>query len=271
MEAMNEVEHYLNVAKEVSKEAGYFLKKNFENKKRIEYKGDVNLVTSYDKLSQDLIYKKLKSYFPHHSFLAEENLEHAGEEEFRWIIDPLDGTTNYAHGYPIFCVSVALEYRGKVILGVVYNPMLDELFWGIENKGAFLNSKKIKVSSTKELDKSLLATGFPYDLRESKNNNINHFNNFVLKAQAVRRCGSAALDLCYVACGRLDGFWELKLFPWDIAAGMLIVKEAGGKLSDFKNNEIDIYTKEIVASNGLIHSQMVKILKLGEQNEEIKK
>ena len=266
---MNKIEHYLNVAKEISMEAGCFLKKNFENKKKIEYKGDVNLVTSCDKVSQDLIYKKLKSYFPHHGFLAEENLEHRGEE-FRWIIDPLDGTTNYAHGYPVFCVSIALEYRGKIILGVVYNPMLDELFWGIENKGAFLNNKKIKVSSTNELDKSLLATGFPYDLRESKNNNINHFNNFVLKAQAVRRCGSAALDLCYVACGRLDGFWELKLFPWDIAAGMLIVKEAGGRVSDFKNNVIDIHAKQIVASNGLIHSQMIEILKLGEQNGEVK-
>ena len=269
MEAMNKIEHYLNVAKEISMEAGCFLKKNFGNKKKIEYKGDVNLVTSCDKASQDLIYKKLKSCFPHHGFLAEENLEHRGEE-FRWIIDPLDGTTNYAHGYPVFCVSIALEYRGKIILGVVYNPMLDELFWGIENKGAFLNNKKIKVSSTKELDKSLLATGFPYDLRESKNNNINHFNNFVLKAQAVRRCGSAALDLCYVACGRLDGFWELKLFPWDIAAGMLIVKEAGGRVSDFKNNVIDIHAKEIVASNGLIHPQMIEILKLGEQNGEVK-
>jgi myo-inositol-1(or 4)-monophosphatase len=261
---MIEIEYYLQIAKEIAKEAGEFLKKNFGNKKTIEYKSDVNLVTSYDKLSQEFIYKKLQSYFPQHGFLGEEDLEYKSKDGFRWIIDPLDGTTNYAHGYPVFCVSIALEYKEKIILGVTYNPMLDELFWGIKGKGAYLNNKRIKVSNTKELNRSLLATGFPYDVRESKNNNIKHFNNFVIRAQAVRRCGCAALDLCYVACGRLDGFWELKLFPWDIAAGMLIVKEAGGSLSDFKSNKIDIYTKEIVASNGLIHSQMIEILNLGE-------
>jgi myo-inositol-1(or 4)-monophosphatase len=253
----------LKVAKETAKEAGKILRKNLEKKNIIEYKGEVNLVTSVDKLSQEYIYEKLSSYFPGHGFLAEEELEKKSKTEFRWIIDPLDGTTNYAHGFPVFCVSLALEWKGRIILGVIYNPMINELFWAVEKRGAFLNNKKIRVSKTKELDRSLLATGFPYDLRESKENNIGHFNNFVLRAQAVRRCGSAALDLCYVACGRLDGFWELKLFPWDLAAGMLIVKEAGGQLSDFKNNKIDIYTKEIVASNGLIHSQMIEILNLG--------
>ncbi|MCP2520808.1 inositol monophosphatase [Candidatus Aminicenantes bacterium AC-335-K20] len=261
------IDRYLQIASEVAKEAGKFLKENFENIKEIEYKGEVNLVTEYDKEAQELIYSKLSSAFPEHGFLGEEDLEKRGDYEFRWIIDPLDGTTNYAHGYPVFCVSIALEHRDRIILGVVYNPMLDELFWAIEGRGAYLNNRKIKVSSTKELDKSLLATGFPYDLRESKNNNINHFNNFILKVQAVRRGGSAALDLCYVACGRLDGFWELKLFPWDIAGGMLIVKEAGGKVSDFRGNEIDPYAKEILASNGFIHSQMIEILKLGEKNE----
>ncbi len=265
------IDRYLQIAKETAKEAGEILKKNLGRKNIVEYKGEVNLVTSQDKLSQEFIYQKLSSYFSNHGFLAEEELEKRSKAEFRWIIDPLDGTTNYAHGFPVFCVSLALEYKKRIILGVIYNPMLNELFWAIEDKGAYLNNKKIQVSSTQELDKSLLATGFPYDLRESKENNIEHFNNFVVQAQAVRRCGSAALDLCYVACGRLDGFWELKLFPWDLAAGMLIVKEAGGYLSDFKNRKINIYTKEIVASNGLIHSQMIKVLNKGKiKNEKFK-
>ncbi|MFQ6081752.1 MAG: inositol monophosphatase family protein [Candidatus Aminicenantia bacterium] len=260
---------YLKIAKKVVKEAGKILKENLSREMKVEYKGEVNLVTSQDKLSQEIIYQKLSSLFLEHDFLAEEELEKIKGSEFRWIIDPLDGTTNYAHRFPIFCVSIALEYRGKVILGTIYNPMLDELFWAVKGEGAFLNNKPIKVSSTQELDKSLLATGFPYDLRESEENNINHFNNFLVRTQAIRRCGSAALDLCYVACGRFDGFWELKLFPWDLAAGILIVEEAGGRISDFRDKEVNIYAKEIVASNGLIHQQMIEVLDL--ENYSVKK
>lgn len=185
--------------------------------------------------------------------------------DFRWIIDPLDGTTNYAHRFPVFCVSIALEVSGRITLGVIYDPMRGEMFSAIKGKGAALNGKKITVSSERELDKSLLSTGFPYDIRESEENNLDHFSRFITKAQAVRRCGSAAIDFCYVACGRFDGFWELKLAPWDVAAGVLIVEEAKGRISDFRGYEFSIYDKEILASNSLIHDQMIAVLRLSEK------
>lgn len=255
-------EQFLDVAKGAAQKAGHMLKKNLEESMEIHFKGEVDLVTNYDTQSQMIIFDHLSSNFPDHDFLAEEGLSQKKGQEYRWIIDPLDGTTNYAHHYPVFTVSVALELKGEVILGLVYDPMREEIFTALKGEGAFLNGKTIKVSSIEDLDKSLVATGFPYDLRVSQRNNIDHFNHFLVRVQGVRRCGSAALDLCYVACGRFDGFWELKLKPWDVAAGALIVQEAGGYVSDFQNSAFSIFDPEILATNGLIHTQMVDVLQL---------
>lgn len=255
---------YLNVAIEIAKEAGKFLKINLGKVKNIQTKKEeINLVTEIDKESEKKIVEFIKSKFPHHSILAEESGEAKSDSGYKWIIDPLDGTTNYTHSFPIFCVSIALEYKGEVILGVIYDPNFDELFWAEKNKGAFLNGKKISVSKTDKLIKSMLATGFPYNVRENPDNCIEHFVNFLMEAQAIRRLGSAALDLAYVACGRLDGFWEVNLNPWDVAAGKIIIEEAGGKLTDFYGNKFSIYTRGVVASNGLIHQQMLEVIKRG--------
>jgi myo-inositol-1(or 4)-monophosphatase len=216
-----------------------------------------------DLLSEKVIVSEIRKRYPDHSLLAEEKTDLQENSPYRWIIDPLDGTTNYAHGFPVFSVSIALEKAGEVILGVVYDPTRDELFVGKKGKGTRLNGRKVHVSSTPKLSESLLATGFPYDLRESPADNFDHFRNFALRVHAVRRAGSAALDLCYVAAGRFDGFWEMKLGPWDLAAGGLMVREAGGKITDFLGNPISLDGKYVVASNGKIHRQMVQILKLG--------
>lgn len=253
-------------AKKLALEAGEILKRKFGKVRRIDFKGEINIVTEADCISQEYIKKSIKEKYPDHSILSEEDLEIKSSAPFRWIVDPLDGTTNFAHGLPIFAVSIAVEYEGEIFTGVVYNPISKELFWAERGEGAFLGKRRIKVSETNSLSKALLATGFPYDIREDSNNNLNHFSNFALRAQAIRRLGAAALDLCYVACGRFDGFWELKLFPWDVAAGILIVEEAGGKITDFKGFPTDIYSKEIVASNGKIHDEMIKVL-----NEKPKK
>ncbi len=259
--------NFFNMKKEISKyakrvaiEAGELLKKKFGKVKRIDFKGEINIVTEADCISQEFIKKLIKEKYPEHSIISEEDLEIKSSAPFRWIIDPLDGTTNFTHGLPIFAISIAVEYEKEMFTGFVYNPITEELFWAERGKGAFLGKKRIKVSQTGSLNRSLLATGFPYDIREDSNNNLNHFSKFALKAQAIRRLGSAALDLCFVACGRFDGFWELKLFPWDVAAGILIVEEAGGKVTDFKGLPTDIYSKEIVASNGKIHNEMIEIL-----------
>jgi len=233
--------------------------------KRTRYKGVVNLVTEADRLSEDAIIKIIRKSFPEHDILTEESKGYEKESDYKWVIDPLDGTTNYAHGFPVYCISIGLEKEGEIILGVVYNPVLEELFVAEKNKGAFLNGKKIHVSSQRKLSRSLLATGFPYDIRESKVNNLDHFRNFALKSQAIRRAGAAALDLCYLAKGIFDGFWELKLSPWDTAAGSLIVKEAGGKVTNFSGKKFSIYQKNILATNGKIHNQMVSVLKLGKK------
>lgn len=253
---------FLTVAKDAAQKAGLMLKKNLVESMEIQFKGAVDLVTNFDTQSQKIIFNHLSSHFPDHDFIAEEDLSQKKNQEYRWIIDPLDGTTNYAHRFPIFTVSIGLEAKGEIVLGLVYDPMREEMFTALKGEGAFLNGETIKVSSVEELDKSLVATGFPYDLRVSEENNIVHFNHFLVRVQGVRRCGSAALDLCYVACGRFDGFWELKLRSWDMAAGALIVQEAGGHVSDFKNGPFHISKPEILATNGLIHTQMVDVLQL---------
>ena len=252
---------FKKTAIDAAKKAGLLLKKNIDKAHRIEFKGVIDIVTEMDKKAEDIIIKTFKNAFPEHGILTEESLEQKSSSEYRWIIDPLDGTTNYSHGFPVFCVSIALEKQGEIILGVVYNPMLNELFTAEKDKGAYLNNKKIKVSNISNLSKSLLATGFPYDVRTSPENNINHFSNFAVRAQAIRRAGAAALDMCYVACGRFDGFWELKLKPWDTAAAMLIINEAGGIVTDFGGKPFSLYSGETLASNGLLHDAMIKVLK----------
>ena len=251
---------FKKTAIDAAKSAGLLLKRNIGRRHTIEFKGVIDVVTEMDIKAEDMIMKTIKARFPEHGILTEESFEQKSGSGYRWIIDPLDGTTNYSHGFPIFCVSIALEREGEIILGVVFNPMLNELFTAEKGKGAYLNSKKIRVSGISELTKSLLATGFPYDVRTSPDNNISHFANFAVRVQAIRRAGSAALDMCYVACGRFDGFWELKLKPWDTAAAMLIIKEAGGIVTDFKGSAFSLYSGETLASNGLVHDEMIEIL-----------
>lgn len=257
------MEKFRKIAIQAALKAGEILNKNRGRVKSVNYKGKINIVTEIDLLSERAILRIIKKNFPDHSILTEESREQETGSEYKWIIDPLDGTTNYAHDFPSYCVSIALEKKGKVILGVVYNPLLDELFTVELGKGAFLNNRRIYVSSTRNLSKSFLATGFPYDIRESKITNLDHFANFAVRSLAIRRAGSAALDLCYLAMGRFDGFWELKLSPWDTAAATLLVKEAGGKVTNFEGKKYSIYSKHLLATNGRIHQQMIKVLKLG--------
>lgn len=255
-------EHILDIAKEAALTAGKFLEKNYDRQTEIEFKGAIDLVTQKDRESQQMIYKIIKNHFPQHSILGEEDLNVEKDKELLWLIDPIDGTTNFAHSLPIFCVSIAFMEKGIPQVGVVYVPLLDELFHAVRGKGAFLNKKQIHVSKKTELGKSLLGTGFPYDRRVSEINNVDHFNKFIVRALCIRRMGSAAIDLCYTAAGRFDGYWELKLFPWDSAAGMLMVEEAGGTVTDFSGNPFDPFKKECLASNSHIHSQMLEVLKI---------
>ncbi len=244
----------------IAREAGVFLKERLNNKHVIAYKGDINIVTDADRLSEEIITSKISQKYPSHDILAEESTGTYKGSDFRWIIDPLDGTTNYAHGYPVFCVSIALERKGEICLGVIYNPMLEEMFVAERGKGAFLNGRKISVSSTADLTRSLLATGFPYDIRDDENNNINYFSGMAKKARAIRRAGSAALDMAYIAMGRFDGFWELKLMPWDTAAGWLLIHEAGGVVTDIFGDAFSLTSPHILATNGKIHREMVNVL-----------
>lgn len=244
-----------------AKKAGRLLKTMSQGDLKVEYKSEIDLVTQADRAAETLVVKMLRRSFPGDDILTEEtNRDRTGSDR-RWIIDPLDGTTNYAHRFPFWCVSIAFEYKGQVVLGAIYNPNLNELFTARKGQGARLNGRKIKVSSQASLKKSLLATGFPYDVHYSRKDNLDNFRKFIKRAQAVRRPGSAALDLAYVACGRFDGFWEMKLKTWDMAAASLMVSESGGKLSGFRGQKFSIYVPECLASNGKIHKQMVGILK----------
>jgi myo-inositol-1(or 4)-monophosphatase len=256
---MGEYSIYLDAALAVALEAGDILRADFSRAGEVRFKGIVNLVTETDLASQALIHRRLSDRFPGHDFLAEEDLRKDSGAEFRWVFDPLDGTTNFAHRFPVFCVSLALERRGELVCGVVHNPISAETFRGELGGGAFLGETPIRVSPIDDLDKALLATGFPYDIRETRAN-MGHHDDFLLRTQAIRRCGSAAIDLCYVACGRFDGFWEMKLSPWDTAAGAVILKEAGGRITDFQGRPVDIYKPEVCASNGLVHEAMLSVL-----------
>jgi len=260
---MSQWRKFLPAAREAALAAGRLLRRGLGEAVEVDYKGAVDLVTNFDRLAQEVIVGRLSAAHPDHAILAEEGLRPRGEPEFLWVIDPLDGTTNFAHRLPVFAVSIGLMFGGAPVLGVVLDPVRRDLFTATAGGGAFLNGRPLRVSGVGDLDRSLLATGFPYDIRDSPVNNLDHFQNFCLRAQAVRRCGSAALDLCYLACGRFDGFWELKLKPWDVAAGGLIVLEAGGRVSDLDGGPFRIDGGETVATTGLIHEAMLEVLKLG--------
>jgi myo-inositol-1(or 4)-monophosphatase len=254
----------LDFAISVARSAGGLLRDRVGTRIDVSHKGqDINLVTDVDLASERLIREAIASHYPRHQVLAEEGGLTDSPSEYRWVVDPLDGTTNFAHGYPVFCVSIALEQQGETVLGVVYDPMRDELFSAERGSGAALNSRPIHVSKTQELGRSMLSTGFPYDIRTSNLTNLENWANFATAAQALRRTGAAAIDLCYVACGRFDGFWELSLSPWDTAAGALIVTEAGGRLSDFSGGSFSNYRPQMVASNGAIHGSMLEVLAKG--------
>lgn len=226
----------------------------------VEYKGDVDLVTEADRESERFLVGRLTRLLPEASILAEEGSGILRDPDLRWIVDPLDGTTNFAHGYPVFCISIALEKAGECILGIVHDPMRKESFVAIRGEGARCNGDSIQVSGAGKLSESLLVTGFPYDVRTAARNNLTQFGRFLRSARAVRRDGSAALDLAYLAAGRFDGFWEEGLAPWDVAAGSLLVEEAGGRISGYRGEANDFGAGHIVASNGRIHEAMLEVL-----------
>lgn len=249
----------LAVAVEAALAGGDILTSYFGGDFRISYKGALNLVTEADLASEKEVVAILKKRFPGAAILAEEGGEEHGESGFRFIIDPLDGTTNFAHGYPVFAVSIGCEDARGLVAGVVYDPIREELFTAARGKGAFLNGRRLRVSVTGELAQALLVTGFPYDLKEDLSANLRLFNRFMGASRAVRRDGSAALDLCHVAAGRFDGFWEEKLGPWDTAAGALVVEEAGGRVTDLAGGEFDYRKGAVVASNSILHDQMLAL------------
>ncbi len=249
----------------MAREAGALLLTYFQQGLKIEYKGDADLVTAADRAAEKLIRERITDQFPSHDVLGEEQgLDDQGGD-YRWYVDPLDGTTNFAHGYPVFCVSMALEHRpegaaGTRVAGVVYDPTRDELFAAEKGRGAHLNGKPMHVSKAAQLKECLLATGFPSQKRH-KNPNIHFYHQITLRTHGVRRAGSAALDLCNVASGRFDGFWEFNLNPWDTAAGVLIVEEAGGKVTRFDGSPFEIDSRETLGSNGLVHDAMLQEFK----------
>ena len=253
---------YLELAVQLAREAGDILKHYARREKHVEFKGRANLVTIADKESEALIIGGIQKYFPDHAILAEESgaTESRPDASVRWIIDPLDGTTNFAHQYPFYCVSIGVEVNGVVKAGAVYDPTRDEMFSAARGEGAFMNSEPLRVSDVQRLSHALLLTGFPYDFRERIELAVGHFRAFLMESQAVRRGGSAALDLCHMAAGRCDGFWEMKLQPWDTAAGSVIAEESGARITDFSGGPFSIYRKEILASNGHIHGEMASVL-----------
>jgi myo-inositol-1(or 4)-monophosphatase len=240
----------------IAREAGALLMHYFHQHLKVEYKGDADLVTAADRASEVLIRERIQQQFPGHDVLGEEQGLNDQGSDYRWYVDPLDGTTNFAHGFPVFAVSMALEYKGVRIAGVVYDPTRNELFAAEQGGGATLNDEKIHVSQTAALKESLLATGFPSHKRH-KNPNIHFYHQITLRTHGVRRAGSAALDLCNVASGRFDGFWEFNLNPWDTAAGALFVEEAGGKVSRFDGSPFELDSRETLASNGLLHDALL--------------
>jgi myo-inositol-1(or 4)-monophosphatase len=248
----------LEAAISAAREAGRVLREGFGWQHTVRYKGEVDLVTEVDEQAEQVIQEILLGAFPSYGMLAEEGGWLPGEEDARWIVDPLDGTTNYAHGLPIFAVSIALERVGEVVLGMVHDPMREETYVAERGGGATLNDEPISVSDTDESNRALIATGFPYD-RNKVPEALDLFGRFAGLTRGMRRLGSTALDLCYVASGRLDGYYERGIWAWDIAAGSLILKEAGGKVTNYQGSELDLEGREIVASNGALHPAMTRL------------
>ena len=248
---------YLPDLERIAREAGTLLMDCFARRVKIEYKGEVDLVTEADRASEKLIVERLRACWPEHGIVAEEGTRSETDAEYRWYVDPLDGTTNFAHGYPVFCISIALARRdGQLEAGVLYDPTRDEMFAAARGGGARLNGEPIQVSKTKALAESILGTGFPSHKRH-KNPNIFFYHQITLRSHGVRRAGSAALDLANVACGRYDGFWEFNLNPWDTAAGVLLVLEAGGEVTRFDGTPFRLDSREVLASNGLVHQELL--------------
>jgi myo-inositol-1(or 4)-monophosphatase len=258
---------WVSWAEPIAREAGAQLRDFLAAGVETEYKGDVDLVTVADRTVEKLIRGRLRDAFPEHGVFGEEGTRERMEGEFRWYVDPLDGTTNFAHGFPQFCVSMGLEHRasglasgedGTLVAGIIYDPTRDELFCAERNKGAWLNGRPIHVSRIPDLAESLIATGFPSRKRHDSPN-VHFYQEFTLRSHGVRRAGSAALDLAWTACGRLEAFWEFNLNPWDTAAGILLLEEAGGRITDFAGNRYRLDSREVLASNGLIHDEMVAL------------
>ena len=254
---------YLQAALPIARDAGDMLAENFGQKRTVELKGVINLVTEMDRRAEELIVTRLSKTFPDFAIVAEEGSARASENSLAWYVDPLDGTTNYAHGLPIFCVSLGLMCGSIPICGIVYHPLGRETFTGVHGGGAFLNGHALQVSSTTELTNAILATGFPYDIRESELDNLDHFARFAKKARAIRRMGAAALDLAWTAAGRFDGFWEMKLAPWDCIAGALMCQEAGGVVTDFAGRLFDPFRGQAIAANPTLHPQIVQLVAEG--------
>ncbi len=259
------ISEYLKTARTAAEKAGVILIQHLTLPKKVRYKGTIDLVTDVDRQAEAIIISVLKDAYPSHDILSEESEFKSTRSSFLWIVDPLDGTTNYAHGYPCFCVSIALQIEGRLGLGVVYNPLTKDFYTAIAGEGAFKNNRPLHVSKVRMVQQALLCTGFPYDIGISERNNIKEFTRVIRHAQGVRRDGSAALDLCRVAEGSFDGFWELKLKPWDVAAGALIALEAGGRVTSFGGEPFDPFTDTILCTNGLIHEELRSLL----QNEQI--
>lgn len=252
------METYLPIAVEIAREAGALLVQLFQHPQEISYKRKSDLVTGADRRSELLIVERLRSHFPKHAVVSEEGGGHKADSDYCWYVDPLDGTTNFAHGFPVFCVTLGLAYRGEIVVGVVYDPVREELFTAERGAGAYLNNKHIRVSKTAQLSESLLATGFP-PFATNHDLNIQFYFRFTVQSHGIRRAGSAALDFCSVAAGRFEGFWELKLNPWDKAAGSLLVTEAGGRVTDLAGRPFNVLGDDVFASNGLIHDQMLAV------------
>ncbi len=257
---MLDVNKALDFAVETVREAGALLRDYYRSGVTVKYKGEIDLITEADHASEGLILKRIRSAYPDCAILSEESGASATASPNVWIVDPLDGTTNFAHGLPIFSVTLALMVNDLIEVGVTYDPIYDELYTAQRARGAYLNGERLHVSVTPVLDKALLVTGFPYDRRTNSNNNIRQFTDFSLRAQGVLRLGSAALDLGAVAAGRLDGYWEFKINPWDIAAGALLVTEAGGQVAAPDGSPLDLFARQIVASNGFIQNEMIEVL-----------
>ena len=246
---------------EISREAGEIIKEGFGKNVTFEFKSNMNdLVTEIDKAAEKKIIEFIHKEYPGHNIFAEESGKLDGNSEYTWVVDPLDGTVNFAHGLPLFSVSIGLMKNDEIIAGAVYDVMMDQMYTAEKGSGAFQNGKRIRVSDNNDLQKSMLVTGFPYDIKENPKNAIEKFNVFLVEARAVRRLGSAAIDCCYVASGVFDGFWEVSLNLWDMCAGQLLIEEAGGKVTNMSGGKVDYNSVELLATNGKVHEAMERVL-----------